>query len=651
MNKRKLLTMMGGSIKYLLRDLFTSPYSAGSVNNTMASDGVSLRTVTDTTNKISQDGGKLVVAGGVGWGDTTLVYPGIARIPGRFLQWKQNLKSSTQGGYFGWFKDSGGVDPTSGTYRAGNGGASLSVYDGANLGVVGYIDYNEEIDLAIVLRSTGSFFLTKGGNFSSLAWTLLYALENENTATMYPAFKNYDAVCDIDEVIIRDKNYEKWLTDYGIATGHIATVEAEDEITSTTAALVEFTWTPGADEVLELDICRLDADNRYIIRCAQATSTLKTIQREVGTETELASTAKTWTIGTPYLIRVIKDLGIIDVLVDSANIHTVYPVFETGSKIVRVNLAGAHLTSYPRNLDKYGNEVLIPNANWAYATNAAAPLTTPTYDESGEAIHPDVYYNADGWNGKKYWMAFTVCTAGAIETENPSILCSDDGQTWTVPVGLTNPVIAYPGGTYWNADTDLIVDGNGVMWMIYKLEGGVLEGIYETHSSDGVTWSTPTRILTWIDPLVIVSPSIVWDGAQYLMFSVRATSSVDPNSYVERRTASAITGTWSDPVTVSMTLPSSVAPWHPDMIVDGARIYTVVSSNFNNAITFGYSDDWGLTWSMAGRGVLVKKAASWDSYQIYRSSIVRTATGFDLWYSGDNGTAYHIGFTKIVWPF
>ena len=53
--------------------------------------------------------------------------------------------------------------------------------------------------------------------------------------------------------------------------------------------------------------------------------------------------------------------------------------------------------------------------NWTY-------LTIPTYDGSGQAVHPDVYYNASGWKGYKYWMTMTPYPNSNSGFENPSIV-------------------------------------------------------------------------------------------------------------------------------------------------------------------------------------------------------------------------------------
>jgi hypothetical protein len=138
--------------------------------------------------------------------------------------------------------------------------------------------------------------------------------------------------------------------------------------------------------------------------------------------------------------------------------------------------------------------------NRAYVKNASAPLTIPTYDASGQAIHPDVidFGSGNTWNGYRYWMAMTPYTGGDNTTENPSIVVSTDGQTWIVPPGLTNPVVPYTGSNLYNADTDIIMVGS-TMWMIFKYVSvaGTTDQIKYLTSTDGITWSAQTVLLSW----------------------------------------------------------------------------------------------------------------------------------------------------------
>ncbi len=99
--------------------------------------------------------------------------------------------------------------------------------------------------------------------------------------------------------------------------------------------------------------------------------------------------------------------------------------------------------------------------------NNATYLNTPTYDGSNQTVHPDIYYNASGWNGYKYWMAITPYPDAAHE--NPSILVSNDGFSWAVPPGLTNPIdLPYPGAE--NSDPDIIYNETSNRLEVYYVE-------------------------------------------------------------------------------------------------------------------------------------------------------------------------------------
>ena len=67
---------------------------------------------------------------------------------------------------------------------------------------------------------------------------------------------------------------------------------------------------------------------------------------------------------------------------------------------------------------------MTPNPNVAWTTNADNPCTTPTYDGSGQGMHPSVYDAGAGetWNGHRYWMAMTPYPNNDSTKENPSIL-------------------------------------------------------------------------------------------------------------------------------------------------------------------------------------------------------------------------------------
>lgn len=133
----------------------------------------------------------------------------------------------------------------------------------------------------------------------------------------------------------------------------------------------------------------------------------------------------------------------------------------------------------------------------ANPTSIAIKLTIPTYEGSGQLVHPSVVHIPQGFGptGEKYiyWMAFTPYPNSDGTKENPSIVASNDGITWVVPTGLTNPIADYPGVPGYYADPSLVYDGTQLI--CYWSHSGIeTPTTLRKTSSDGVTWSDAVDI-------------------------------------------------------------------------------------------------------------------------------------------------------------
>ena len=98
--------------------------------------------------------------------------------------------------------------------------------------------------------------------------------------------------------------------------------------------------------------------------------------------------------------------------------------------------------------------------------NAVCPQHIPTYDGSDQSTHPSVLRFDAPWHGYLYWMAMTPYPYNNDGLEDPSILVSNDAQTWIVPEGLTNPLTPAPVITAtWSLFTTKSVMSCGcIMW-------------------------------------------------------------------------------------------------------------------------------------------------------------------------------------------
>lgn len=288
-----------------------------------------------------------------------------------------------------------------------------------------------------------------------------------------------------------------------------------------------------------------------------------------------------------------------------------------------------------------------PLVSDASASFMADPLSISTYDGSGYTVHPDVIdFGAGGWNGHRYWMAITPFPNEDPAYENPSIYYSDDKTTWAVPDGLTNPIEPTPsGGSGYNSDPGLLYDSASskmyCFWRTYI--GAESETVYCKESTDGVTWSNKQLILSGETFNTVISPSIVYDGNQYVMYTV--DRSVASPYQVLYRTASTITGPWS--AAAAITLDNQPVCRHIDVIYDlsDGRYYAVITG-VGNAPYFAVSTD-GVSFSASA--FMTGVAPAWTG-TLYRASISRSDTGFDMWYTGHSAPKlYQLGYTAISW--
>lgn len=287
--------------------------------------------------------------------------------------------------------------------------------------------------------------------------------------------------------------------------------------------------------------------------------------------------------------------------------------------------------------------------------NSANPITTPTYDGSGQGIHPSVVYFADGWHGYKYWMAMTPYPNGNDEYENPSIIASNDGATFEVPAGLTNPIYPAPPAGH-NNDTELIYDSVADKLRVYWLDcrraiecvGFETETWYDhqylmyMETPDGVNWSAAAISIDWnlaIGDRFILSPAIAKVGNVWKLYYIDASGS---RPIFMRESADALT--WGAEQAVIMNVTSAVLPWHLEVkYISELNQYWLVYCMYGTSadIYFAVGTD-GLNFNRYPRKFIAKgnSTAAWDA-TLYRTSFIyipETNT-VEVWYSTYNPTS------------
>lgn len=281
------------------------------------------------------------------------------------------------------------------------------------------------------------------------------------------------------------------------------------------------------------------------------------------------------------------------------------------------------------------------NVNVITDSNIHIPLDIPTYDGNPNVAHPSVVFIPEGFNGYRYWMAFTPFPNS--ERENPSVVASNDGVDWIVPQGLSNP-IALPseaveiGLGYWS-DTH-IVHHEDELWVYYRGVSSTKETVVRKRSKNGITWSEQEIVLTVSDSAdsKLLSPTIIKlpDGS-FAMYC--ADSSYSGKNKITKRTSTDGL-VWSSPVLCELPIDAQ-SPWHLDVAYDGIRYHMLYDNNGSWDLIYLYSYD-GINWLGDTLREPIKRSGftDLDGCGFYRSALIAipgNPTKFDIWVNTING--------------
>lgn len=274
-------------------------------------------------------------------------------------------------------------------------------------------------------------------------------------------------------------------------------------------------------------------------------------------------------------------------------------------------------------------------SSWPLGANCSIPAVAGV----NAPIHPKVLDTVSGWNGYRYWMAFTPYPSNNDDSaENPSVVASHDGDTWVAPA--TNPIEPAPSGVQngvkYNSDTHLLLI-SGVMYLVWRLYDNSnnqwIERLLYRTSANGTTWSAsaPVNLQTTNasgQKSLLLSPAIEYFNGQFYCWTCRRDTS--PVS-CELRTAPAINGPWSAPQACSLALADTLRePWHLDVvrIPNGWAMLISDRRRSDGAVgrlLLAYANSAGINWTP------MSAPFSTGAPAIYRSSLVRSGSGFDCW--------------------
>jgi hypothetical protein len=301
--------------------------------------------------------------------------------------------------------------------------------------------------------------------------------------------------------------------------------------------------------------------------------------------------------------------------------------------------------------DRYGIlEYEIAKNVAEFLPNAYAPLTTPTYDTSGQMVHQKVLYSVTPWNGYRWWMGNTPYPNANNQYENPCLLASTDGTTWVVPAGLTNPITdltaeQIAAGAF-HSDPCIVMNGN-TMEFWYRFYSGTathILTILRKTSTDGITWSAEETLFT-DSTFYAVSPSVIYENGIYRMWFVDTQ-----DGYKVKYAESADAKVWSVARTLAIELDPLYRFWHLDVIhTDRYEIVvscTLISSG-NEEIFYTSSED-NTKFTKAIKIIpLNTVAGSFDAGKVYMGCLVKVGSMYYCYYSAQSvANVWRVGRTQ-----
>ncbi|MBK8467740.1 MAG: hypothetical protein IPL32_18150 [Chloracidobacterium sp.] len=330
-------------INYLLEDDFriATPVLAPAVNGTLATDGVNVRTVTDTNNKISIYGNQCSFLSGSVANVDGLWYPPHVRGAGKVWVSSITIGRVANDLRIGIDVNNSGVIQDG--FRFISSGSLRALDAAAATKVVGTYDINTKYDLAMVERLSGYFTFIRGGAFTN--WSFLYPSETTSTATIFPGISSASSTCDCAIDFMKVANVEylvspiasdsfnrangsigntdglgafesggdgvQWINEIGSwnISGNVASAAT---LSSSLAVATVNLQTPNVH--IEVDATRFAGEIGLIVRYLDASNFIKlrinssaVIMEKVigGVSTSVSTTAVTYTVGARLEARVI----------------------------------------------------------------------------------------------------------------------------------------------------------------------------------------------------------------------------------------------------------------------------------------------------------------------------------------------------------
>lgn len=286
-------------------------------------------------------------------------------------------------------------------------------------------------------------------------------------------------------------------------------------------------------------------------------------------------------------------------------------------------------------------------------TNTTTTFVVPTYEGSGQTIHPSMLYFKDGWNGYNFWLGITPYPNSNDAAENPSVFASNDGINWVVPYSTPNPLDRTTDvNTYYLSDTQLVyrkdLNRLEIWYRKYSSKTSLVqEVIYRRTTTDGSTWTDVEELhsITGGNGAVLLSPTAIYEDGIYKIW----VSGYNDICYYTSTDGK----NWN--LVNSAVLPRSTAGFHIAVtrtnngyVMLGHLQGSSPTDKSAQGIVYTFSED-GINWGEPKKILTVSNNAdAFDYNQLYRPQLTVGDGKYYLVYSGrNNKNEWHTGILEV----
>lgn len=310
-------------------------------------------------------------------------------------------------------------------------------------------------------------------------------------------------------------------------------------------------------------------------------------------------------------------------------------------------------------------------------SHAGLPLTTPTYDGSGQAVHPDITVFTKGFKGRlsqpyTHIMAMTPYPNGNEDYENPSIIVSNNPESAFVEDNIPNPIDSQPGPSksifgyasrilrgrsrsHHNCDTDIVYHDR--KFYCYYNDSVGSRSMHRRSSQNLVNWHHEEDLLGILNH--ISSPAVIYDehDGKWKMWGVQYSGFKVPYYESDNGLRWTFKGYTDIPRYIYWDGANRNC-WHIDIQKTwfGKKYYALIVYDSPPRVRpcflfFGESSD-GLHWTVYDEPILAPRSGCWDE-NIYRSSFIIASSKIKVWYSASTmvSNVWHIGYTEATLDF